>query len=509
MNTKKPVSSTRQKSAAKNNITDMTVGSPVKHILSFAAPLLVGNIFQQFYNMVDSIIVGNFVGANAIAAVGTCGSMGFFCFSLSSGLAIGIGIVVAQYFGAKDYKNVRATIGNSVYVLGLASIIVSILAFAFCPQLLRLLNCPPSILHDSIIYMRTTCCGILFIAFYNGVASILRAFGDSKSPLYFLILSSIVNLVLDLVFVLAFHWGVFGVALATIISQAISAVTSLIYSYKKIEYFRLTKDELKPHTAIIARSFRFGIPISLQGSMISISMMVLQGIVNTFGETVMAAYTIVMRVEQLVQQPYGSVGAAITNYSGQNLGAGQIERVKKGFHRGSFIVLIFSLSVLPVFHFLGSTIIGAFVKDPQVISIGAKALMITSVCYFALGMIYVPRAVLNGCGDTAFSMINGICEVACRIGIAPFLTKVPSIILFGHLIPIGFWGIWITTGLTWTITAIVCLIRYKTGIWMKKGIVNNSNNEENSIQTRDCISQPSRPARKVKKSEKKVSLPAS
>jgi len=455
----------------KSNITDMTVGSPTKHILTFAIPLFIGNVFQQFYNMVDSVIVGNFVGANALAAVGTCGSMNFFCFSLSSGLAIGIGIIVAQFFGAKDIKNVQATIGNAIYVLAIASIVVSVSCFIFCPFILKLLQCPESILPYSVIYMRTTCCGIIFVAFYNGVASILRAFGDSKSPLYFLILSSVINLILDLVFVMACGWGVFGVAFATCISQAISAFTSVIYAWKKVSYFRVTREELKPHRQIIINSFKIGTPIAMQSCLISISMMVLQGIVNTFGETIMAAYTIVMRVEQLVQQPYSSIGAAITNYSGQNIGAGEIQRVKKGLRRGTIIVLIFSIFVLPIFFLLGENIIGLFVKDSEVIRIGATALKITSPFYFLLGMIYLPRAILNGCGDTTFAMINGITEVVCRIGFAPVLTKITAITLFGLSIPIGFWGIWLTTGFTWALTAVVCLIRYETGIWKKKAII--------------------------------------
>lgn len=448
-----------------NNITDMTVGSPTKHILLFALPLFIGNVFQQLYNMVDSVIVGNYVGANALAAVGTCGSMNFFCFSLSAGLAIGIGIVVSQFFGAKDDKMVRLTIGSSLFILTAASLIVSSLGFLLCPYVLKLLHCPPSILSDAVLYMRTTMFGLIFVAYYNGVASILRALGDSKSPLYFLILSSIVNLTLDLLFVLAFSWGVFGVALATCISQAVSAITSAVYAWKKISYFRLSKEELRPNGRIIKSSLKIGIPVALQNCLISISMMVLQGIVNTFGETVMAAYTIVMRVEQLVQQPYSSIGAAITNFSGQNLGAGHIDRVKKGFHRGTLVVLIFSLIMLPIFWIFGDNIIGFFVdKEVEVIAIGSKALRITSLCYFMLGMIYVPRAVLNGCGDSGFAMINGITEIAGRIGFAPFLTKIPSL---------GFWGIWVTTGITWTITAIVCVLRYKSGIWRRKGVVSS------------------------------------
>lgn len=461
----------------KSNITDMTVGSPSKHIITFAIPLLIGNVFQQLYNMIDSVVVGNYVGADALAAVGTCGSMNFLFFSLSSGLAIGIGIIAAQFFGAGDEKNLRTTIANSIYVLGIAAITVSVVGFLLCPLCLKLLHCPEKIFPYSVSYMRTTCCGIIFIAFYNGVASILRALGDSKTPLYFLILSSIINLVLDLLFVLVFHWDVFGVALATVIAQAVSAITSIIYAWYKVPYFRLTRSELKPHMHIIGTSFRLGVPIALQNSLIAISMMVLQGVVNTFGSVVMAAYTIVMRVEQLVQQPYSSLGAAITNYSGQNKGAGEIERVKKGFNRGTLIVLIFSLLVMPVAFFLGKYIVGLFVNeanDPGVVDIGCKALRITACFYFFLGMIYVPRAVLNGCGDTGFAMINGITEVVCRIGFAPLLTKIASITLFGYTIPIGFWGIWLTTGLTWLFTSIVCCIRYKNGKWIKMGLVKKS-----------------------------------
>lgn len=446
----------------KSKVTDMTVGSPMQHIIKFTLPLLLGNIFQQFYNMVDSIVVGNFVGANALAAVGTCGSMSFLFFSLSSGLAIGIGIIVSQYFGANDDKNVRNTIANSIYVLSGASVLVSMLGVLLSPMILRVLQTPDTIIGDSITYMRTTCCGILFIAAYNGVASTLRALGDSKTPLYFLVLSSIVNVILDLVFVLTFKWGVFGVAFATIIAQAVSAITSMIYAYHKVEYFRLTKQQLKPNKKIIFNSIRLGIPIAMQNSMIAVSMMVLQGVVNSFGEVIMASYTIIGRIEQIVQQPYGSLGAALTTFSGQNMGAGKIDRVKKGFRQATLLVLIFSICMIPIAYILGEQIIGIFVNEPEVIKIGAAALRINSLCYFALGMIYVPRAVLNGCGDTGFAMINGITEVACRVLYSQILTRIPIL---------GYWGIWLTTGATWITTGIVCVIRYLKGKWRTKSLV--------------------------------------
>lgn len=440
----------------------MTVGSPARHIIKFTLPLLLGNLFQQLYNMVDSIVVGQFVGEDALAAVGACGSTNFLFFSLSSGLAIGIGIIVAQFFGAGDEKNVRNTIANSIYVLWGAAITVSLIGIVFCPALLRLLQTPDSVIGNSIIYMRTTCAGILFIATYNGVAAILRALGDSKTPLYFLIVSSIVNVVLDLVFVLVFEWGVFGVALATIIAQATSASSCIIYAYHKIEYFRLTREQLRMQPLIIANSFKIGVPIAMQNSLIAVSCMVLQGVVNTFGPTVMAAYTCIGRIEQVVQQPYMSLGSALTTYSGQNMGAGKIERVKKGFHQGTVMVLIFSMCLLPIAYIFGEQIVGIFVNDPEVIAIGAKAIRINSLCYFGLGMIYVPRSVLNGCGDTGFAMINGVTEVICRVLFSLVLTSIPLL---------GYWGIWLTTGLTWTLTGVVCVIRYLKGKWRTKSIV--------------------------------------
>lgn len=444
------------------NITDMTVGSPAKHIIRFTLPLLLGNLFQQLYNMVDSIVVGNFVGANALAAVGACGSMNFLFFSLSSGLAIGIGIIVAQFFGAGDDKNVRNTIANSIYVLMGASVLVSLLGIALSPWILQLLQTPDTIIGDAVVYMRTTCAGILFIAIYNGAAAILRALGDSKTPLYFLILSSIINVVLDLVFVLCFHWSVFGVAFATIIAQAVSAIACIVYAYQKIDYFKLTREQLRFQPQIVANSFKIGVPIALQNSMIAVSCMVLQGVVNTFGETIMASYTIIGRIEQIVQQPFSSLGTALTTYSGQNVGAGKTDRVQNGFRQAVLMVLVFSVCLIPICWLFGEQIISIFVKEPEVIAIGAKALRINSLCYFGLGMIYVPRSVLNGCGDTNFAMINGITEVICRVLFSQILTRIAIL---------GYWGIWLTTGATWISTAVVCVVRYMQGKWKVKTIV--------------------------------------
>lgn len=441
--------------------TDMTVGKPLGHILKFMLPLLVGNLFQQFYNMVDSLVVGNFVGADALAAVGNCSSLTFFFFSLANGLANGIGILTAQYFGAHNEKKIRTAIANSLYVLGAASLGASFLGIVFSPQIMRLLGTPDRIMADSVIYMRVTCAGIVGIAFYNGTAAILRALGDSKTPLYFLILSSIINVVLDLLFVLQFQWGVFGVGLATIVAQYASAVSCILYAHSRMEYFRLRREELRPDREMIWRSVRLGVPLSLQSAMISLSCIVLQGIINSFGEAVMAASTIINRIEQLVQQPFCSLATALTTYAGQNIGAGKADRVRKGYRQAAVVAICFGLFMVPVAYLFGEMIVGAFVKEAEVIAIGAKALRITSSFYVMLGMIHVTRSVLNGCGDTGFALLNGATEVACRVLYSQIFTRIPIM---------GFWGIWFTTGATWATTAFVCILRYCTGIWKRRGM---------------------------------------
>lgn len=437
----------------------MTKGSPIRHILRFTLPLLIGNLFQQLYNMVDSIVVGRFVSENALAAVGSCASSNFLFFSLGNGLGLGIGVIVSQYFGAGDHRNVRKTIANSYYVLISMSLLISALGVVLAPWLLELLGTPEIIFPDALTYLRTTCLGLVAISMYNGIAAILRALGDSKTPLIFLIVSCLINVVLDLVFVIVFDWAVFGVAFATIIAQAISAVSCYIYAYKKIEYFRAEKADKKIDMSIIGRSFRIGIPLALQNGTIAISCMVLQGVVNSFGESVMAAHTITIRIESLVQQPYSSLAAAVTTFAGQNAGAGRADRIRKGFNQSVVVVLAFSLCLIPLFYIFGSDIAGIFVDNPEVIAIAAKGLRITSLFYFGLGMIYVPRALLNGCGDAAFALFNGFVEVGGRVVFSQLFLLIPSL---------GWLAVWMTTGATWATTGIVCLIRYLTGNWKKR-----------------------------------------
>lgn len=445
----------------KKAVFSMTEGSPSRLLLKFTIPMLIGNLFQQFYNMVDSIVVGRFVGSNALAAVGATGSLNFLFFAMSFGIAAGVGVVVSQYFGADRMDMVEKSIINGLYLLVTVSVLMGLIGIVTARWVLILLDTPEIILEDAVIYMRVSCAGILAIAAYNGVASVLRALGDSKTPLYFMVIACFINVGLDLLFVVVFHWSVFGVALATVIAQLTAAVGAFAYALYKIPYFHIKKENRPVRKDIISRCFTLGLPIALQNALIAFSCIFLQKVVNGFGENVVAANTALGRIEQLVQQPYSSLGAAITTYTGQNIGAGKIDRVKQGYRAAVRSVIIFSIVMLIPCQFLGGQIVGVFVTDPEVIAIGAKGLSITSWFYFFLGMIYVARSVLNGAGDAAFAMVNGLMEVVGRVGFAVPLTKIPFI---------GVWGIFLTTGLTWALTGIVTMIRYHKGKWEFKGI---------------------------------------
>ena len=446
----------------KKVVYSMTEGNPAKLLLMFTLPMLIGNLFQQFYNMVDSIIVGRFVSANALAAVGATGSLNFLFFSMSFGISAGVGVVISQYFGAQNDDMVERSIVNGLYLLAIVSAIMTVISVGLARAVLVLLNTPESILEDAVTYMRVSCAGILAVAAYNGIAAILRALGDSKTPLYFMVVSCFINIGLDLLFILGFRWSVMGAALATVIAQLIAAIGSFIYAYMKIPYFKNALYKLELKMMIIEKCFTLGLPIAIQNSLIAFSCIFLQRVVNGFGESVVAANTALGRIEQLVQQPYSSLGAAITAYTGQNIGAGKLDRVKKGYRIGVIFVLIFSLIMLIPGQLFGKQIVGIFVQDIEVIEIGAKGFSITSWFYFMLGMIYVARSVLNGAGDAVYSMINGLMEIAGRIGFAVPLTKIPMI---------GMWGIFYTTGLTWALVGIVSIARYRQGKWIHKGLI--------------------------------------
>lgn len=437
----------------------MTEGSEIGHIISFALPLLGGNLLQQTYNIVDTIIVGHFLGDNALAAVGATGSITYLFYTLCIGLSIGAGVIISQLFGAGDMKKMRLAVVNSAAVTAVFGIAVSIISALIAEPLLRALNVPDLLIGDAALYMRIACGGTAAVAAYNWINAVMRALGDSKTPLIFLGAASLLNVALDLLFVMVLGLGVGGAAFATVLAQGLSALVCIIYCFSRCSELKMTREDIRADRKMMAKCIGAGLPIAAQNGLISVSMVALQRVTNGFGETVMAAYTVSMRIEQFIQQPFSSLNAAVSTFTGQNIGAGRSDRAVKGMVSAIKIAVFFAFAVLVIFILFGKAITGIFVSGEDVIFIASRAIVLTGCFYWALGIIHTVRGFLNGAGDTGYALVNGTAEVICRIGLSLLLTSVAAI---GHR------GIWLTTCCTWFVTAAVSLMRFKSGKWKSK-----------------------------------------
>ena len=442
---------------------NMTEGRPLALLSVFALPLLIGNLFQQAYNLADSMIVGRLLGANALAAVGATGSISFLFFSIFNGISGGCGIVTSRYFGARDDRMVCKAIANSAYIMLAFSLLTGTVAFIMVPTVLTWMGTPAEILPDAVVYMRMTTASVPLIAVYNYASSMQRALGDSRTPLYFLVVSCLLNVGLDLLFVGAFRLGVFGAAFATMLSQLLAGAGSLFWAFRRNPYFHLQKEALAFDLSIVKKTVRLGLPLALQWSLIAISTTALQSVVNSFGATAMAAYTAGNRLEQLVQMPFGSMSMALSTYTSQNMGAGKQTRIREGFRDSLQAMAVLACLMTLIMQLWGGNLVGLFVHEQDVIDLGRRALGITSFFYIFLGIIYVCRGVLNGVGDAVFSFINGAVEIAGRVGLPLLLLGMTSA---------GVWSIWITCGVTWMLAGISCIMRYIS--WKKKNIGRNS-----------------------------------
>lgn len=447
---------------------DMTQGKPMKLLLQFALPVFAGNLFQQLYTLVDRVIVGQFVGASAFSAIGATNAMSMMFMSMCMGTSIGIGVVVSQYFGAKDEKSTAAAIANGTYVNVVVAVIMTVIALLATKPLLVLLNTPVSLMDDAVSYMLVFMGGLIAVAAYYTPFSILRALGDSKTPLIFLAFCSILNIILDIIFVVPLKMGVIGAAIATVLAQIIAAVLCIAYALKKVPMFRMALQYTKPNSFLIKQTLRLGIPTGFQYSLMYISTIVLQRVVNGFGESVIGAFTASSQMELLVQQIYAALGTAMVTYTGQNIGAGKTERIKQGMKSAMIISAIASGILAVIFWTGGNMIMSIFVSDTEIISLAAKGIRITSLFFMALGTSQVLRYLLNGAGDSVYALLNGIVEVAARIGFAIVLTAIPFI---------GMWGIWLTTAFTWFVTAAFAFFRYKGGAWQSKSLVGTNRKE--------------------------------
>ena len=437
-------------------VKDMTEGEPILLLLEFAVPLLIGNLFQQAYNLTDSIIVGRYVGKVALGAVGSTASITILIYSLTNGLSHGIGIIVAHYYGAKEDNKVKNTIGNAYYIVPLTALFMGSISFIFGGYFLNLLNTPKDTFPYAVKYLRTISIGFISISFFNILSSILRALGDSKTPLLFLIISCIINIFLDLIFVIKFNLGVMGVGIATATSQTISAFLCYIYANYSNSYFRLEMSDFNYSREIFLKVIKVGIPMALQNSFIALSLIALQRVVNEFGADFVTSYTIVKKVELLVQHPFMSFGVAMATYTGQNLGAGNVSRVKLGYIKAVLCIAGFSLFIFMIIQNFSPNIVKIFGNDLNVIKHAVRGLRITSTFYIFLGLIHVTRNLLNGAGDTRFCMLNGFIECVARVCLSKPLTMIPFL---------GLNGVWATGCITWILNSSFCVIRYKLGKW--------------------------------------------
>lgn len=437
---------------------DMTKGSPLKLIIQFMIPMCLGNIFQQFYNIADSIIAGQFLGVDALAAIGSTGSLIFLVTGWLNGLTSGFSIWVAQWFGAGKLDRMRHYIAMSVYIcVGFVVVMTGGLLIANEP-ILRLMNSPEHLMGDISSYMAIIYAGLAVTCAYNALASVLRALGDSKSPLYFLIISAVINVVLDIVFIVVFHMGVEGCGYATVIAQGISALLCFLYILKKFDVLKLKKEDFHFSMSTINKLLGLGIPMALQFSITAIGTIIVQGAINVYGAVSMAGFSAAGKIQNIICTVFVSFGATIATYVGQNRGAGKMDRVRKGVYLTQAMILVTSLIMMVLVHFFGEYLILIFVKASETEVLKAAGIYFNTVvwAYPFLGSIFLYRNALQGMGYGLVPMMGGVFELVARAGIVFLVAGNTS-----------FAGVCMADPAAW-IAALIPLIPYYFWIMKKK-----------------------------------------
>lgn len=401
---------------------DLTQGRAVPLILSFSIPLILGNLFQQLYNLVDTIIVGRYLGVAELAAVGATGAINFLILGFVSGLCAGMAIPIAQRFGAKDEEGLRRYVANSIWLAVVFSVIMTPLMMIFTKRILVLMRTPEDILEDAYIYIVTIFAGIPLIFLYNLVASVIRALGDSKTPLYFLLFASVLNVGLDIVSIRILGMGVLGPALATVFSQGISGVLCLIYMGKRFPILRLGRSDMRPDTRSAGRLLGVGVPMGLQYSITAIGSVVLQSAVNTLGSTAVAAVTASSRIGMLFANcELDSLGSAMATYCGQNLGAGKYDRIIDGVKKAMVLGIGYSICGFLIMYFFSGKLAMLFVSDPseiELIGMVRRWTVCNSIFYSALCILSVLRFSIQGLGFSTVAISSGVAEMIARCIVA-------------------------------------------------------------------------------------------
>lgn len=447
---------------------DMTEGSPWKNIVMFTVPMLLGNIAQQLYNTVDSVVVGNYVGDNALAAVGSAGPILNLLIVLFVGISVGAGIMVSQYFGAKDREELSRTIGNCITLTAIATVFVMVVASFIARPLLVLLGTPDSIIDWCDSYLLILFIGSGGLAFYNILSGILRGLGDSVAALLYLLISTVINIVLDILFVVNLGLGVKGVALATVIAQAVSALLCLFRLMRMGEIFDMKASYLKLSGKHTRNIIKLGLPSGITQAIFSMAMIVVQSLTNSFGEMFIAANVIVMRVDGFAMMPNFSFGTAMTTYAGQNVGAKKYDRVEKGARQGTVIAVATSAVITSLILIFGKALMGIFTNTPELVDLSRRMMGILAAGYIAMAVTQSLSGVMRGAGDTMTPMwISIVTTILIRVPLAygiAYLTRTPEF-------PGGREEcIFISLLCSWIIGALITLIFYRRGKWKTKAI---------------------------------------
>ena len=458
-------------------MNDLTTGKEGKQILKFALPLLVGSVFQQLYNIVDSIIVGRVIGKEALAAVGNAFPIMLTLIALIIGVAFGGTIVISQYFGAKDYEKVKKAIGTIYLIMFSMALILSSIGLIFSEKILRLIDVPEEILPMAKTYINIFIAGLVVFFGFNGTSAILRGLGDSKTPMYFMIISTGMNILLDLLFVIKFEWGIAGAAYATIISQGGAFVTAIIYLNKTHKLISIRFKDFTFDKEIFIQSLRIGLPTGFQQTFVALGMMALLRIVNNFGTNVIAAYSVAGRIDSIAITPAMIFSQSLAAFVGQNIGAGKQERVKKGLRATFFMSSGIAIIMSAIIILSKGVLVGLFNKDPEVIRIGGEYLVIVSLFYIIFTGMFTINGVLRGAGDTLIPMFITL--------FALWLVRIPGAVLLSKT-GLQETGIWWAVPLGWSAGLILSLIYYKTGRWKNKAVTKTSpkNKDINLVEQR-------------------------
>lgn len=429
----------------------MTKGRPSQLIMKFIIPLIIGNIFQQFYSMADTIIVGRFVGVKALAAVGSTGTIMFLLLGFLQGLTTGFTVLTSQRFGAQDIAGVKKSVGNGVILSFIVTIIGTFVSMRFMDGLLHLMNTPSDIYDDARTYILIICAGFCFNILYNMSSSVLRAVGNSRAPLYFLVISAVINIILDLVFIINFHMGVSGAAWATVIAQGISGILCIIYIWKKVPILNIGREDLRLDSAVVKNQLSIGIPMALQFSITAIGTIMVQSVLNMLGSTAVAAYTAACKVEQFVTQPFGAMGMTMATYAGQNRGINDVSRIKKGVRAANIMSGVYAVIVAALIISAVEPLVSLFVTGDvsEITGYARTYITICGCCFIPLGMIFIYRNALQGSGYAFFPMTGGIVELLCR-GIVAFIAAQQK----------SFAGVCLGNASAWVITGIYLMIGY-------------------------------------------------